>query len=327
MWRMVELFAFHATTEQNKFDQDLKNGVTKSKTALDDVFSQKFSGEQFPGYATAENASIFNQDSADSSAVILELFKGAGAWTDTGEEVEIPEGTPRVGNQKTFTVAKFAQSIKIPKEFFDDNKHQTYEKMVAEFARRARTTRDKNAFALFRNALTTATTADGVALISDSHTNLNGNTVDNKVTGALSESTLNTAIVQLYEMKSQDGEIDGFVPKVLLVPPALLKLAIEITASEYRSGTANNDLNYYASKFPGLMVATSPYLGAAASGSDTAWFLLGEGHSVNRYVREGVTTDLVPPQYSSNDVYVYKGRFREVVGAMSHEAIVGSSGS
>lgn len=306
------------------FNSQLNPNVVK--TALDDVFNQTFSGEQHPGHMTAESGMVFNQDTADSSAVIMELFKGSGNWDTRTEEQDVPSGEPRIGNQKTFSVVNFAKSIDIPKNFFDDNKHGSYEKMVANFARRARTTRDMNAFSVYRNAFSTALTSDGVALIADTHTNLNGDTVDNKVTGAFSESTLNTAIVQLVEMKSQDGIIDGFMPRVLLVPLALYKTACEVVGSELRSGTADNDMNVYSSKY-NIFIGTSPYLGAAAGGSDAAWFLLSPDHSVNRWVRQGTQTDLVDYKFQRNNNYIYKGEFREVIGAMSFEGIVGSSGS
>ena len=295
------------------------------KTALDDVFNQTLSGDKHPGHVTAESGSVFKQDSADSSAVIWETFKGVGAWDTKAEEQDVPSKAPRISNQKTFSVVEFAKSVDIPKNFFDDNKHAAYEKMISNFGLRARTTRDKNAFAVFRNAFTTATTSDAVALLSNSHTNLNGDTVDNLVSGALSETTLNTAIVQLLEMKSQDGEVDGFMPKTLLVPPALFKLATEITESELRSDSADNDLNVYSAKY-GILVATTPYLGAAVGGSDTAWYLLSDNHSVYRFVRQAVQTSLVDYIYQRNNNYIYKGSFREVVGAMSFEGIVGATG-
>lgn len=295
------------------------------KTALDDVFNQEFNGQKQPNLATAETAAVFKQDTADSSAVIMELFGGSGAWEQTAEEQDLPLGTPRITNTKTFSVVKFAHAVDIPKEFFDDNKHGSYEKMVANFARRARTTRDKNAFAVFRGAFATTTTADGAYLCSDTHTNINGDTIDNLITAALTDTSLNTAIKMLGEQKAQDGEIDGHVPAVLLVPMALYKDACVITESNLRSGTANNDMNVYSDKY-GITVYTSPYLGAAAGGSDTAWFLLSDTHSVTRWVRESVNTNLVPYEQSRNDVYTYKGRFREVVGAMSYEGIVGSTG-
>ena len=245
------------------------------KTALDDVFWQNFNVDSHPDHATAETPSVFHQDTADSSAVIWELFQGVGQWESRQEEQDVPQGTPRIGNQKTFTVSAFAKQVKVPKHFFDDDKHAVYEMMVRNMAQRARTTRDSNAFAVFRNAFTTATTADGVALLSNSHTALNGATIDNLLTGALDETTLNTAIIQNLELAAQDGVIGGNLPTVLLVAPAGYKNAVEITESKLRANTPDNDLNVYSTKY-GIRVGTSQWLGAAAGGDDDAWFLLSE---------------------------------------------------
>lgn len=297
------------------------------KTALDDVFDQTFSGKSHPNHATAEDGMVFNQDTADSSAVIMELFKGVGSWETRAEEQDVPAGEPRIDNQKTFTVTNYSKSVDIPKNFFDDNKHGSYEKMVKNFARRAQTTRDKNAFAIFRNGFTTATTADGVALFSDSHTALSGDTVDNLAAAStMSPTTIATMLNQLYEMKAQDGEIDGHIGRVLLVPGALWKSAYEITKSELIADSADNAINAYSSTY-GLTLKTSPYLGAAAGGSDTAYFILSDTHSVNRWVRQAVQTDLVDYKFQRNNNYIYKGEYREVVGAMSYEGVVGSAGA
>lgn len=298
------------------------------RTLLDDVFNPTFSGNKNPNLATAESDLVFKQDTADSSAVVMDLFKGVGAWENRpDEEQDLPTGTPRIGNTKIFTVAEWDKSVDIPKIFFDDQKHGSYQKMVSNFALRARTTRDRNAFAIFRNGFTTAfTTSDGVALFSDSHVNMNGDTVDNKLTAALSESSLNDAIVAMSEMKSQDGEIDGYMPRTLLVPMKLFKTACEIVESELRSGTADNDANVYSSKY-NLFIKTTPYLGAAAGGSDTAWFLIGEDSSITRWVRQGIEIDMVDYRTQRNNVYIYKGSYREVVGAMSYEGVIGSDGT
>jgi len=302
-------------------------GYDVVRTLLDDVFYTKFSGEKFPGRATAETAALFHPDSMSQAALNLDLFGGVGNWEQTAEQQDLPENDPTFKNTKLFTAVKFAKAISISKEWFDDNNHNAYEQTIMNFANRAKTTRDKNAFTPFRNAFTTTLTADGVALVSDSHINNAGSTVDNKVTGTLSEVTLNNAMNQLAEMKSQDNEIDGWVGSILLVPIANFNNACIITKSTLKSGTANNDLNYFSDYWPGLQVMTSPYLGAAAGGSDAAWFLLSNEHAVTRWVREAVSTNLVDYTISTNDTYKYKGRFREVVGAMTYDGLVGSNGS
>lgn len=299
------------------------------KTALDDVFNPVFSEMGMPGHASAMDGLVFKQDSVDNSAVIMELFAGSGAWKSRTEEQDVNQASPKIGDQKTFSVTNWANSIDIPKNFFDDNMHGAYEKMVRDFALKARYTRDYEAFKLYRDAFngTYYTTHDGVALISDSHTTLgSGETVDNKLTGALSYDNLNTAIQMLQEQKSQDGTIIGHTPDVLLVPPALRSLAERIVYSAQLSGTADNDMNPIRGLY-NLTVKTSPYLGAASGGSDTAWFLLSTNHSVTRWTRQGVVTDLVDYKYERNNNYIYKGEFREMVGAMTWEGIIGSTGA
>lgn len=295
------------------------------QTELDKVFMQEFDVLSGPGQATCETSDIFIQDSADSAAVIAEVFKGSGLWGEKEEEQEVPQGSPRITNKVTFYVTEYAKSIDIPKNFFDDNMHGAYEKMVKDFAEKGRITKNTNAFAVYRNAFTTTLTADGVALISASHVTISGETVSNLITGALTESTLNDGIVALSEMKSQDGVVIGGGANALLVPQKLYKKACEIVKSERRSDTANNDTNVYSSAYD-IKVYTSPYLGAAAGGSDTAWFLLGRNHSVTRWVRQGIELTLVPWQNQRNNNYIYKGSFREVVGAYDYAGIVGATG-
>lgn len=89
----------------------------------------------------------------------------------------------------------------------------------------------------------------------------------------LSESNLFSAIKIIREQLNARAQSMGYQGGfTLAVPPALEKLAVEITKSELKSDSANNDLNFYQ----GIIdVVVSTYLGAASGqGSDTAWFVL-----------------------------------------------------
>jgi len=180
--------------------------------------------------------------------------------------------------------------------------------MVENFARMAVATRDINAFNVFNKAFTTTLTADGNAAIS-THTLISGGTYSNLVTGALSTTTLNTAITKMATMKNQAGVVIGCAPTILLVPPALFQTAMQIVNSPLQAGVATNDLNIFKMAYM-LKVYTSPYLSSDAGGSDTAWFLLGDNHSVTRYVRQGVQTALRGWEFSDNRTYLYQGNFR-----------------
>jgi len=302
------------------------------KTALDEVFFQEFEFEQGPGVATANTPAIFKQSSNDNAAVIGEIFQGSGLWSERAEEAPVLQATPRFGDKYTYSILNFANSVQVSKNFFDDNMHDAWKDIVRNFAMNAKATQDMKAFELYRGAFTVTLAADGVALCSDSHETLNGTSIDNYLTSALTDASLNTAIVMLSEQKAQDGVIMGSQPSALLVPQALFKTACEIVDSELRSGTGNNDINVYSSKY-GIEVYTTPYLGASAggdgytTGTDTLWFLLGRNHSIRRVVRQGVQTVLVPWQNQVNNSYIYKGEFREVYMAPDYVGIVGSVGT
>lgn len=297
------------------------------KAVLDDVFYPEFEYKQQPGWVGATSPLLFKQVTTDRAAEIEEVFKGVGLFDSYAEEADVPSEASRITNQKTFSVLTYGKSMDIPKNFFDDNMHGAYEEMTRDFALKARLTMDDNAMSVYRGAFTTTLVNSGATLVSDSHTLISGGTVDNKITTALSETSLNTAIVMLAEQKDEAGVVIGGNPATLLVPPALFKTACEIVESEQRSGTADNDMNVYSDKY-GITVATSNRLGAVISGgSDTAWYLLGRNHSVKRWVRQGIVTDLVDYKFQRNNNYVYKANFREVVGARSYVGLVGSTGT
>ena len=296
------------------------------RIALNNVFDLEFNVDSFVGYADATDKDVFKQETAESAAVITEQFMGAGHFEETAEEEDNAQGSPKIGNQKTTPILTWTKEVKIPKRYFDDDMHSTVKKMIRNMAKNGRITRDRNAFDVFKNGFTTQTTNDGAALFSNNHTTLNGDTVDNLLTGALSESSLDTAFTMLMEQQSQDGVLGGHMPATLLVPTALSKTAYEITKSEVKTGVNNDEMNYYSSIFPGLVVKTNPHLGAAYGGSDTAWFLLSADHGVVRYMRQGVHTNMVDYSFSSNQTYRYSADFREAVDSITYEGLVGSTG-
>ena len=307
----------------------LHGGVASNvvKTALDKVFNAEFDYPVLPGVATAEDSIVFIQDATDRASVITEQFQGSGYWDTRTELQDVPEGSNKVGNQKTFAVLNYSKSLDVSKNLFDDDQHSVVQMMLRNMARNARLTRDKNAISIFANAFGTTDTNDGVDLISASHITLDGTTVSNDVTGALSDAWIESAIISLIEQKTQDGTLGGHEPACLLVPPALFKEANIFTKSELRPSTANNDLNYVSYIYPGLVVKQSPFLGTAHGGNDAYAFLLSRNHSIFRWLRQALQTDLVDYKYQRNNNYIYKGEYREVVGAISFEGLVGTDGA
>jgi phage major head subunit gpT-like protein len=222
----------------------------------------------------------------------------------------------------------------ISKDLFDDNLHGVWAEDVKQFALMARVSQDLNAFEVYRGAFATTLCADAVAFISAFHALIGGGTTSNLVAAPsqLSRTTLETATVGLRQQVNQRGVVLGGVPSILLVPPALWITAIQITESALISGSAQNDLNVFRSAY-GITVYQSPYLGTAVAGgagltagSDTAWFLLTNNHSVTRLIRQGVETALTPWQYSNNRTYNYQANYRESYFVPDYAGAYGATG-
>ncbi len=269
---------------------------------------------------------FIKQDSTTLSAIQEEVFKGVTEWDERPEESDVQTEDPRVANKQTFSVVNFDKGIDISKNFFDDNLFSVYTRSTADMGRKAFITQNNKGYGIYRDSFTTTLTADGVALVSDSHTAIGGATIDNKITAALAEGSLNTAIIGLAEQKDQAGVVVGGTPAGLLVPPALFKKSAEILDSELRSGSMDNDVNVYLTKY-GIAIGTNNQLGAVVTGgSDTAWWLVGDNHAVRRWVRQGIETVLVDWRFQRNNSYIYKGEYREVYGAIDYIGLIGSTG-
>ncbi len=299
------------------------------QTELDKVFFQQFDyDETFPGVAHATTGEIFKAQETTHAAWIQSINKGSGLFPAIGETATIPLSTPSVTNKQTTRVLTFAQGIDISKQLFDDNMHGVWAEDVRDFAIKAKDTQDFNAFRVFRNGFTTELTADGVSFFNTAHPLIGGGTQSNTSSGAgsaLTPTSLNTAIVNLMEQKDQSGVIRGSSPAVLLVPPALWKHAREITDSALIADSGNNNVNVYRSAL-GITVYTSHWLGAAAGGSDTAWFLLAKRHGVTRLIRQGLETALTDWRYSNNLTYRYQANFREEVFVADYAGAFGAAG-
>lgn len=296
-------------------------------TALDFVFFQKYQDEDkiAVGRARANDPLVFKQELADGDKVIYDQFGGGGLFAQrTSEEAELQQSNVRATNNVSLSVLEFADAVDVPKNFMDDEKHGVVKKNVQDMARRARLSQDDYALDIWANGFGTTDTNDGVDWFSNSHTTIDGTTVDNLETGVLTAANLETMIVSLGRQKNQGGILGHFDANLLLVPLNLLKEGSEIIDSELLAGTGNNNVNYLSRKYPGLELKFSPELDDT---STTAYFLASREHSCTRWVREEVATNYIPWDVSKNKVGVYQSWFREVVRPISYEGTVGSQGT
>lgn len=295
------------------------------KTALDKEFYQRYAQTPGPRFTSAQDGLVFQQDTTDRAAVIMERFLGVTEWEDTPEQAEYKGDEPRSADQITFTVDRFTKKFNITEEMIEDDQHSLVRNAIAQMGTKARTGQNNKSMALYRNAATTTLVANGLSLLNASHTT-RGATFDNTISGAFTVSTLEEGITLLVEQPDTAGDIVGHEAKCLLIPPALFKEAVENLESELLADVTDNNKNWVLSNY-GIAIKQSQYLGLRAGGKNDHWFLLGEFHSVMRWVRVPVQTKMLSGDLEANGDSVYRGRYREVYGALSGEALVGFEGA
>jgi len=143
--------------------------------------------------------------------------------------------------KKTFRPVKYSTGIKIERELWDDAQHAEIRNMISSVMIAIHRFRQIHAHYLFNNAFTNAKTPDGEPLCSASHpySPYNSTTQSNVGSSALSVESLEATRVAMMNFKDDKGKKILRVPDLVIVPPALEKLAREIVYSTGRPDTAD----------------------------------------------------------------------------------------
>lgn len=165
---------------------------------------------------------------------------------------------------------------------------------------------------------------DGVPLFSESHPLWGGGTQSNTFTtqADLSETSLEEACIQISKFVDERGIPVAIMPQRLIVPPDLSFTAERIMKSEYRPGTADNDVNALRSKgkVPGGIHENHRLT------DPDAWFLItdcmdGLKHMARVQMQRGIEGD-----FETGNMR-YKARERYSFGWSDYRGAFGSSGS
>lgn len=265
------------------------------------------------------------EDSQKQTEYDLEVV-GTSAWDPVNEGIGTGYESIEEGWKTTYTHVTFRKGIRCTAEAIEDELYGVLKKSAVSLARGAWQRVETDAADLFNNAFSTtaprgSTMADSVALISSSHTLKTGGTAQSNALAAaadLSPSSLQEAIKVLETAKDEKG-IQLYMPATKLVVPTALKFtAEELTGSEYKPGTSDNEIN--AIKSQGLTYVANPFLT-----DEDAWFLLSDQHQLNFLWR------VKPTFFKANDVdtqdFKCIGRMRYSLGASSWRGITGSAGA
>jgi len=177
------------------------------------------------------------------------------------------------------------------------------------------------------NVLNTATTyngaigGDGAALCSTAHP-IDGGTVANRPTtdAELNEATLLNGMISIRTNFRDQAGLKVFARgRKLIVPPQLEPVAIRLTKTELRPGTADNDVNAIMSTAGGL---PEGYMVNDFLTSATNWFLLTNIDGLSYMERVKFETDMQVDFVTDN--LLVKGYERYSFGYYNWRSIFGS---
>lgn len=217
-----------------------------------------------------------------------ERFTGVAGPGNLTRKTEGDQFT-RAARLKTYNTeiipVTYGKEIEATMEEIEDQDFRSKLDAATHLTRRGLTTKERHFWLMLNNAFSTTDIladfpisryGDAKPMCSTIHPRIDGGTAQSNASAVglvLSETTLNTGRLALIAQLEDDGTpIDTMGRMLLVVPPDLEKLALEITKSDLRSGTANNDMNFY--KGANFDVVVSKYLGSQFNGSATQWFII-----------------------------------------------------
>lgn len=244
------------------------------------------------------------------------LPDGAAITYDTG-------GETLVANYK-FNV--YGLAFAITEVLVEDGKHIDVGRMFSEhLANSAIETREILAANVLNRAFNSSYVGgDGVSLCNSAHPGAFGNTYSNLLNtpAALSQTSLEQMLIQIYQAVDDRGKKIALRPKALVIPPALMMQAIVLLKSVLRTGTNNNDINPVTAQSmldekPGIMSRMT---------STTNWFISTDAPKglqipVRRKLKKGMEGDF------STGSLRYKMTFREIPGWTNPRGVFGTPGA
>ena len=279
-------------------------------------------------YARYENehAEIFDQEASDRAFEEEVMLVGFGEAAVKQEGSAVQFDTAQESFTARYSHETVALAFSLTEEAVEDNLYDTLSARYTRSLARsmAYTKQVKAAFPLNNGFSTTFSSGDGVALFSTAHPLVNGGTNSNRPsTGAdLNETSLEDAIIQIGKYVDERGLKIAAKARKLIIPSDLQFVATRLLQSDYRVGTADNDIN--AVKTNGVIpegYSVNHYL------TDTNAFFITTDvpDGMKHFVRAPMTTTM-DGDFDTGNVR-YKARERYSFGVSDPLGIFGSPGS
>jgi hypothetical protein len=200
-----------------------------------------------------EYTAFYNINVSKKATITDFNLTGLGSLRLKGEGENIIYDDIIPGNQKTYTPVRFALGYKVTQEVIDHELYGQVEKIERGLVKSAVDLQETIGALLINNRFGTtnadgftSTGFDGLALFSTAHTRLDGGAVQRNKPSTdvdLGVTALQNALIDIDNLKDDRGRPIKVNPQLLIVSPEDRFTAEELLQSEYKPGTANNEIN------------------------------------------------------------------------------------
>tara|TARA_Y100000004_G_C8929234_1_gene419135 strand:+ start:290 stop:1201 length:912 start_codon:yes stop_codon:yes gene_type:complete len=281
-------------------------------------------GEEYTMHEN-QHAEIYATENSERSFEEELKLSGFGAAPVKDEGSAISYDTAQESFVARYTHETIAMGFAITEEAMEDNLYVSLSaRYTKALARAMAYTKQVKAASPLNNGFSSFNSGDGVTLFSTAHPLVNGGTNSNRpATGAdLNETSLEDAVIQIGKFTDERGLKIAARPQKLIIPSDLQFVATRLLQSDYRVGTADNDIN--AIKTNGVIpegFVVNNYL------TDTNAFFITTDvpDGMKHFVRSPMTTSM-DGDFDTGNVR-YKARERYSFGVSDPLGIFGSPGS
>ena len=196
------------------------------------------------GEVNNEHEPLYEVENSDRAFEEEVLITGFGQAPVKNEGAAVVYDDASESYTARYTNETVALAFAVTEEAMEDNLYDTFAKLRAKgLARAMSTTKQVKAAKLFNDGFSTAQ-GDGVSLFNASHPTVgDGDQTNTGTAAALSESSLETAIIQTQKVKDDRGILIGASGVSLHIPVDLMFTADVILNTPGKPASADNDVN------------------------------------------------------------------------------------
>ena len=196
------------------------------------------------GEVNNEHEPLYEVENSDRSFEEEVLFTGFGTAPTKNEGAAVVYDDAGESFTARYTNETIALAFAITEEAMEDNLYDTFAKLRAKgLARAMANTKQVKAAKLYNEGFTTAQ-GDGVSLFNASHPTVgDGNQSNVGTAAAISEASLESAVIAIQKFKDDRGILIGSSAVSLHVPIDLMFTADVLLNTPGIVGSADNDIN------------------------------------------------------------------------------------